>query len=98
MSCSYYIYYRVAASAAPARETVSAMQAALAQEAGVTGRLLRRADDPDTWMEVYEDVADPDGFERALASAVDRFGVRSLLAAGAERHVERFTADWQECA
>jgi hypothetical protein len=98
VTCSYYIYYRVAASAAQVGETVSAMQAALAEQAGVKGRLLRRADDPGTWMEIYEAVGDADGFERALASAVDRFGVRSLLAAGAERHVERFTADWDRCA
>jgi hypothetical protein len=95
---NYYIYYRSAASATRVRDTVSAMQAALAHEFGVTGRLLRRADDPGTWMEVYEDVADPEGFERALTSAVDRFGALSLLAAGTERHVERFITDWEECA
>lgn len=93
MNRSYYIYYRAAASAAQVRESVSAMQAALAQETGVTGRLLRRADDSGTWMEIYEEVVDPERFEHALAAAAARFGVTTLLAAGAERHIERFTAD-----
>ena len=69
------------------------MQTALAQESGVDGRLLRRVDGSGTWMEVYDDVPDPDRFERELMAAVARFGLRSLLAPGAERHVERFTAD-----
>jgi hypothetical protein len=43
-------------------------------------------------MEVYEEVADAARFEEALAAAVERFGLRALLAADAERHVERFTA------
>jgi hypothetical protein len=90
---SYYIYYRTAADGARVRAAVAAMQAALAEATGVAGRLLRRVDDRTTWMEVYEDVADPDGFEQELAACVERFGVRALLQAGAERHTERFTAD-----
>lgn len=69
------------------------MQTALAHESGVDGRLLRRVDGSGTWMEVYDDVPDSDRFERELAAAVVRFGLHSLLAPGAERHVERFTAD-----
>jgi hypothetical protein len=90
---SYYIYYRTAADAARIRAAVAAMQAALAQATGVAGRLLCRVDDHTTWMEVYEDIADPERFEQELAACVERFGVRALLQAGAERHVERFTAD-----
>jgi len=90
---SYYIYYRTGADASRIRPAVSAMQTALAEATGVAGRLLSRVDDRTTWMEVYEDVADPERFERELAACVERFGVRSLLQAGAERHVERFTAD-----
>ena len=93
MSQSYYIYYRTTASAAQVREAVGAMQTALAHESGVGGRLLRRVDGSGTWMEVYEDVPDPERFELELAAAVVRFGLRSLLAPGAERHVEQFTAD-----
>ena len=93
MKHSYYIYYRTGAEAAQIRAAVTAMQAELAAATGVAGRLLSRVDDRTTWMEVYEDVADPDRFERELAACVERSGVRALLQAGAERHVERFTAD-----
>jgi Domain of unknown function (DUF4936) len=90
VSHSYYIYYRVAASPAQVQTTASSMQAALEQETGVQGRLLRRLEDEATWMEVYEDIADPSIFERQLEVLVERFGVRRLLAPDAERHVERF--------
>jgi hypothetical protein len=89
---SYYVYYRIGADPARVRAVVGSMQAALAETTGVAGRLLRRVDDATTWMEVYEDVADPERFERELEAAVARFGVPALLAAGASRHVERFTA------
>lgn len=92
MRRSYYIYYR-SLDATQIRATVREMQAALAEATGVSGRLLRRVDDRTTWMEVYEDVGDPDRFERELALGVERFGLRSLLAAGAARHIERFTVD-----
>jgi hypothetical protein len=92
MKCSYYIYYRTAADAATVRATVASMQAALAAATGIPGRLLRRADDATTWMEIYEDVADPARFERELAAAVERCGARALLPAGGDRHVERFIA------
>jgi hypothetical protein len=93
MTRSYYIYYRSPADATRVRAVVEAMQLALTQATGVAGRLLHRVDDRATWMEVYEDVDDPDRFEGELALAVERFGLQSLLAAGAERHVERFTTD-----
>jgi hypothetical protein len=44
-------------------------------------------------MEIYEDVADPERFERELAAAATVPGIAGLLAPGATRHVERFTAD-----
>lgn len=93
MRRSYYIYYRTAADAGRVRTAVAAMQAALGETTGVAGRLLHRVDDRTMWMEVYEDVADPDRFEQVLAAAVERFGLRALLQPGAERHVERFAAD-----
>ena len=93
MSRSYYVYYRSAAAAAAVREAVAAMQAALAQATGVQGRLLRRVENDGTWMEIYEDVGDPARFERALAAAANGARIEALLAAGATRHVERFTTD-----
>ena len=90
MSQSYYIYYRASDTGPRIRAAVRAMQAALARGTGVHGRLLHRRDDATTWMEVYEGVADPAGFETQLAAAVDRFGLREFLAPGADRHIERF--------
>jgi hypothetical protein len=93
VSRSYYVYYRSAAPAAAVREAVAAMQAALARGTGVHGRLLRRVEGDGTWMEIYEDVVDPERFERELAAAAALARVEALLAPGAARHVERFTTD-----
>jgi hypothetical protein len=90
--CSYFIYYRTAAGADEVRKAVGEMQRALAQETGIGGRLMRRAEDPTTWMEVYESVPDPASFERSLDAAVARFGLARLLGADGRRHVERFVA------
>jgi hypothetical protein len=43
---------------------------------------MRRRDKPDTYMEVYENVADDVAFEALLA--------REAAGLGLERHVERF--------
>jgi hypothetical protein len=93
VSRSYYVYYRSAAAADDVRTAVQAMQASLARATSVRGHLLRRVEDDGTWMEVYECVADPEGFERALAAAVAGAHLEALLAPGASRHVERFTTD-----
>jgi hypothetical protein len=93
VSRSYYVYYKCAAAAPAVRAAVTAMQAALATATGVRGRLLRRVDGDGTWMEVYDGVADPQAFERALAAAVADARLDALLAPGAARHLERFAAD-----
>jgi hypothetical protein len=90
VTCSYYIYYRTRRAANEVRAAVGEMQNALARSTGVAGRLLRRADDPTTWMEVYEAVSDASDFERHLAAEVARCGIERLLDEGAVRHVERF--------
>lgn len=84
-----YIYYRVA-SATQAAVAAAAILAHIEQQCGVTGRLMRRADDPATWMEVYEDVADLECFMAALAAAEAASGIENCLAAGARRMRERF--------
>jgi Domain of unknown function (DUF4936) len=90
---SYFVYYRSTATAPAVRAAVGAMQAALARTTGVQGRLLRRVDDDRTWMEIYEAVAQPEHFERELAAATLAARLETLLAPGASRHIERFTAD-----
>jgi hypothetical protein len=88
---SVYVYYRVSEPAAPkTRDTVEAIVRDVARATGVHGRVLRRADDPSTWIEVYEPVPDEPTFMDALASSVDRHGFAVILAPGARRVVERF--------
>lgn len=93
---SYYIYYRVRASAEreDAHATVRAMQAALAQRTGVQGRLLERCGEDVTWMEIYENVQDPVAFEIALQEQTAAQNLEALIEPGSARHMERFT----ECA
>ncbi|MBS0544822.1 MAG: DUF4936 family protein [Proteobacteria bacterium] len=89
---SYYIYYRVRDDIprAVAVEAIGRLQAALARRSGVAGRLLQRADDPSTWMEVYDDVSDAAAFDAALRDEAEAAGITSLLALDSMRHVERF--------
>jgi hypothetical protein len=91
VSVSLFVYYRVAdAPDAAVRERVGAVQADLLATTGVPGRLLRRRDDPATWMEIYELVSDAGVFEQALDEALARHGFEALLAPGDARHTERF--------
>ena len=55
----YYIYYpvRIGLEGDLARVLYNA-QADLQARTGISGRVLRKADDPWTWMEIYENVAD----------------------------------------
>lgn len=92
IATSYFIYYRTVADPADVRRVVGELQRMLAVEAGVRGRLMRRADDASTWMEIYESVADAEAFERLEAAVVERSGFARLLAADGRRQVERFVA------
>ena len=80
---SYYIYYRVDASRLPGlRAQVERLFGAVERATGVRGRWMRRRDDPATYMEVYEGVAD----ERTFEALLEREGAKL----GLERRVERF--------
>ena len=92
MLLNYYIYYRVAPSeAARMRAVVDAVQSALGQDTGIQGRLLRRDDDPTTWMEIYEGVADPLRFEAVLDRLLAQHSFDGCMASDSRRHTERFT-------
>jgi Domain of unknown function (DUF4936) len=92
MLLNYYIYYRVAPSeAARVRAVVDAVQSALCEETGVQGSLLRRDDDASTWMEIYENVADPPSFERVLDRLLAQHRFDRCLPPDSRRHTERFT-------
>lgn len=89
MPLSYYIYYRVVQSAR-AQTLVRDIQAAVHRRTGVAGRVLRRRNDPTTWMEIYENVADSVAFERSLDAAVRACDFASVLAADSARKLECF--------
>ena len=89
----YYIYYRVKDDDAETETQIRAMQTRLACRSGVTGHLLKRRDDPSTWMEIYENVADSNNFEHQLARAVSEFDVDMFLAGDGRRVIECFVGD-----
>jgi hypothetical protein len=86
-----YVYYRVVGDHALARDAVAAMMADLEGRTGVCGRLLRRCDDDNTWMEVFAPVREIVRFNAALEACE----VQHRLAGCAEhgrRHRECFVA------
>lgn len=88
----YYIYYRVDDNNAyEAEALVRSMQARLACRIGIAGRLLKKRGEPGLWMEIYENVADAERFERLLAQAVDEFDLAMLI--DGARKLECFTGD-----
>lgn len=87
----YYVYYRVEpARAAELESRLRALQAALAAETGIPGRLMRKRGEPLLWMEVYEGVGDAEIFERALERLVREHGVADALQPGSQRRTECF--------
>ncbi len=89
----YYIYYRVKDDDAETETQIRAMQTRLACRSGISGHLLKRRDDPSTWMEIYENVADSIHFEHQLARAVSEFDVDLFLAGDGRRVIECFVGD-----
>ena len=87
MTHALYLYYKVACFDADLHRRLLALQQELGARCGVTARLLRRRDDPNTWMEVYEGIADDAAFASALVEAEQRHGIDVLIGA---RHAEWF--------
>lgn len=85
----YYVWYRVAGDAGEARRAVDAVMRDVVANAGVSGRMLIRRDDPRTWMEIYENVGDAKRFEEKLDNAVMRHGFARFVEGG-KRQVEPF--------
>jgi hypothetical protein len=86
---SYYVYYRVT-QASQATALAHELLAAMKQKTGIAGRLLRKRDDPATWMEIYEGVEDAPAFERSLAECVATTRFTGVLQSGSTRHLECF--------
>ena len=89
MPLSYYIYYRVA-QPVQAQALVRSIQSSLKSRLGITGRLLRKRDEPATWMEIYEGVEDAGAFEQQLAAMVQAANFATILETGSARHMECF--------
>ncbi len=89
----YFIYYpvRIGMEADLARGLYN-LQAEIQASTGIAGRFLRKADDPWTWMEIYENVLDVPAFDAALEQAIERHGLMRFLEDGGRRHTERFVA------
>lgn len=86
MAAALYVYYRVQDNILPIRQQIASLMAEMEKTTGIKGRLLQRRDDAQTWMEVYEPVADADALQQVLQDAL---ATRPLLVALA-RHEEWF--------
>ena len=88
----WYVYYKCpSGSLAQTVQRVRAMQAALAAQCSVHGRLLQRANDDGssiTLMEVYEQIATPERFGAVLDDALAGSGLAGDVCSA--RHTERF--------
>ena len=88
LSSHCFIWYRIRGDAVAARASVNALMQEVTLRTGVIGRLLMRHDDPSTWMEVYESIADAALFDSVLQEATANAGPVDYAIDG--RHVERF--------
>lgn len=87
----YYIYYRIQPKFTAAIETaIQRMQLEIKAQLGITGRLLKKRDDPELWMEVYENVAENAAFEEVLHLLETETAIADLLDPGSKRHIECF--------
>lgn len=84
-----YVYYRTVGEPAEARRRVGRLFAAVEADTGIAGRLLARCDDPSTWMEIYEPVADRQAFLACLERCVDAAHAAAHAQDG-RRHLECF--------
>jgi hypothetical protein len=85
-----YVYYRIdPAQAGVAAARVDALLSALAAHCAQSPRRLRRCDDPSTWMETYEGIADFAAFAAALDAATRAFDCAAFTLG--ERHLECFS-------
>lgn len=84
-----YVYYRVEpAHAVECARCVDALLAAMAFCCASPPQRLRRCDDADTWMEIYEGIADWAAFERTLEREIRCRGADQYAIGG--RHLECF--------
>jgi hypothetical protein len=86
-----YIYYRVdPAQLSLAAVRIDALLNTMATHCSQPPRRFERCDDPATWMEIYEGIADFSAFSAALDKATLDCGC--ALFTREERHLECFSA------
>ena len=88
MAYTYCVWYRVTDDGPDTETVLRSMMARLACRTGITGRLMKKRDEPGLWMEVYQGIADAVAFESRLTQAVDEYDVDMFVAD--ERRVECF--------
>lgn len=87
----YYIYYRIPVEQTAAIESaLQRIQFEIMAQLGISGRLLKKRDDPNLWLEVYENVPENSAFEEVLQQAESQVGFSDLLAPGEIRQLECF--------
>jgi Domain of unknown function (DUF4936) len=91
MAHHFYVYYRVRPDAADAaRACVARLQSEVERKTGIRGRRIARCDEPELWMEVYENVSDRAGFEAVLDDTAGAVGLDAHLVPESARKVECF--------
>jgi len=86
-----YVYYRIdPAQADLAAARIDALLDAMTVHCSRPPRRMSRCDDPETWMEVYEGIADFAAFAAALNAAALPLGCAAFTRG--ERHLECFSA------
>ncbi|WP_374604417.1 DUF4936 family protein [Niveibacterium sp.] len=89
MTAEIFIYYKVEATLADdAAIAATWLLDEVERRTGVRGSLMRRVDDPLTWMEEYRAVGDPVSLLRAVEKALQASELLSLLQG--TRHIETF--------
>ncbi len=90
---NYYVYYRVDAGQIGFLQVeIRKLFEEIQRQTGISGRWMRRRDDPLTFMEIYEGVKDDTAFDALLERECERLGLQRFLAAGAARRREIFIA------
>jgi hypothetical protein len=73
----YYVYYRVDQGVLDSLQPkIENLLDKVQNTFGIRGRWLRRRDDPSTYMEIYEGVADGKAFEALLERETASFGLQ----------------------
>ena len=91
MKCAY-VYYRIDPEQASLAATrIDALLNAMATHCSQPPRRLARCDDPTTWMEIYEGIADLATFSATLNVTVQTYHCTEFIQG--ERHLECFSAN-----